>query len=40
MKIPVLKILFTFVAIFSLSACDNNDFPAPDEVLTDYLLAV
>ena len=40
MKIPVIKILFVLVAIFSLSACDNNDFPDPDEVLTDYLLAV
>ena len=40
MKIPVIKILFVLVAICSLSACDNNDFPDPDEVLTDYLLAV
>jgi len=28
------------VAICALSACDNNAFPEPDEVLTDYLLAV
>ena len=40
MKIPVIKILFVLVAICSLSACDNNDYPDPDEVLTDYLLAV
>jgi len=40
MKIPVLKILLAFLAICSLSACDNNDFPDPDEVLTDYLVAV
>ena len=40
MKMRVFKILFVFVAICSLSACDNNAFPAPDEVLTDYLLAV
>jgi hypothetical protein len=40
MKIPALKILLVLFAIYSLSACDNNDFPDPDEVLTDYLLAV
>lgn len=40
MKIPALKILLVLFAICSLSACDNNDFPDPDEVLTDYLLAV
>ena len=40
MKMPVIKILLGFVAICSLSACDNNDFPGPDEVLTDYLMAV
>ena len=37
---PVLRILFVIAAICSLSACDNTDFPDPDEVLTDYLLAV
>ena len=40
MKKPVFKILFVLVAICALSACDNNAFPEPDEVLTDYLLAV
>jgi hypothetical protein len=40
MKIPVFKILLLLVAACSLSACDNNAFPAPDEVLTGYLLAV
>jgi hypothetical protein len=40
MKKPVFKIVFVLVAICSLSACDNNAFPDPDEVLTDYLLAV
>jgi len=40
MKMRVFRILLVFVAVCSLSACDNNDFPAPDEVLTDYLLAV
>jgi len=40
MKIPVFRILLVFVAIGSLSACDNKDFPDPDEVLTDYLFAV
>ena len=37
---PVFRFLFMLVAICSLSACDNSDFPDPDEVLTDYLLAV
>jgi hypothetical protein len=40
MKIPAFKILFLLLAIGSLSACDSHDFPDPDEVLTDYLLAV
>ena len=40
MKIPVFKSLLVFIAICTLTACDNNDFPGPDEVLTDYLLAV
>ena len=40
MKMPVIKILFVFAAICSLSACDKNAFPDPDEVLTDYLFAV
>ena len=40
MKTPVLKMLLVLGAISVLSACDNNDFPDPDEVLTDYLLAV
>ena len=40
MKTPVLKMLLVLGAISVLSACDSNDFPDPDEVLTDYLLAV
>jgi len=40
MKIPVYKILLAFLAICALSACDSNDFPDPDEVLSDYLVAV
>ena len=40
MKMRVFRILFVFVAVCSLSACDNTAFPDPDEVLTDYLLAV
>ncbi len=40
MKKPVFKIVCVLVAICALSACDNNAFPEPDEVLTDYLLAV
>ena len=40
MKTPVLKMLLVLGAISVLSACDNNAFPEPDEVLTDYLLAV
>jgi hypothetical protein len=37
---PVFKILFMLVAVCALSSCGNNAFPDPDEVLTDYLLAV
>jgi hypothetical protein len=40
MKISAFKNLLLLVAIGLLSACDSNDFPDPDEVLTDYLQAV
>ena len=41
MKMPVFfRILLVSITIGLLPACDNNDFPDPDEVLTDYLLAV
>jgi len=40
MKTPVLKLLLLLGVISALSACDNNAFPEPDEVLSDYLTAV
>ena len=40
MKMRFFRFLFVIVALCALSACDNTDFPDPDEVLNDYLLAV
>lgn len=37
---PVTNILLVIIAMCSLSACDSNDYPDPDDVLRDYLLAV
>ena len=41
MKMPeFFRVLLVLIASCLLFACDNNDFPTPEEVLSDYLLAV
>lgn len=34
------KLLILPVTAMLLAACSSNEFPEPDEVLSDYLLAV
>ena len=41
MKMPdFFRVLLVLIATCLLFACDNNDFPTPEEVLSDSLLAV